>query len=418
MILIFGCAALATMSLVACDLQKSATKGEAKITASSTDDQKFAYMLGAQIGGQNFLMLPRQMGEEMDEDVVFQAVRDGVKSNKDTSFKMQITADTLRAVGARYSHTANGRVQSARPDSATAATVTDFRAYMDSVLKSLPVKKAPEPKGIAVTLSNETATDNQKFSYLIGVQFANQLTQVGEQFQTSFDEEYFILGAKEAHKKNNDSAFVLQMSEDSLKAIGDRYNEKMKTLREEAMKKAQEEEAKLKDAVTALRGDTLVNGMPKLMNFAVPVTGITLSATNLEKFKGKPLLMFYFSTTCGHCRHAAPSIGEIADEFAKDGLTTVTVATGSNNKRGIRSFMEDIKWSDNLNVTWDETRQFGELYSDGYVPKVYVVNQDGTYKLYGSIDSEKDQLKADIKALLAGQKVEWNPEPPKAPATK
>ena len=272
--------------------------------------------------------------------------------------------------------------------------------------------KAPAPTKKPVVLGAE-ATRNQKFSYFIGVQFENQFVNIGAQFQTEFDLDYFVIGVREAAAKVRDTTLALTLPEDSLRAVGERYNEKMKVLREEAVKKAQEEEAKLKESVKELRGDTLVNGMPAKMNYKVKVTGITNKAENLETWAGKPLLIFYFSATCGHCAHAAPQILDIAKEFAPKGLTTVAVASGGNNKSGIRKFADNAKFDDTINIVWDESRQFGELYSDGYVPKVYLVNPDASYKEYVAFESEKDTLKAEIAALMEGKPVVWNIEPPK-----
>jgi thiol-disulfide isomerase/thioredoxin len=200
------------------------------------------------------------------------------------------------------------------------------------------------------------------------------------------------------------------LPEDTLKAVGDRFNEKLKNLREEMVKKQQAEEQKLKAEVASLRGDTLVNGMPAKMNFKVKASGITVKAEDLSAFEGKKLLMFYFSATCGHCAHAAPQILEIAKEFAPKGLTTVAVASGGNNKPGIRRFIDDAKFDETISVVWDEGRQFGELYSDGYVPKVYLVNPDGSYKEYVAFEREKEDLKKEIAELLNGKNVEWKIE--------
>lgn len=406
----------ASLALVACN-QNGAPAKKAAIDASTTDDQKFAYMLGAQFGGQNFTIMPKQMGEELNEDAVIQGLRDDVKASKDTSFKVQLTSDTLQALNGRYLAIARKRAEALRPDSATMEILGSdqekIRAFIDSVTNTLPVTKAEPSTGKAVTITGESS-DNVKFSYLIGMQFGNQLLAIGNQFETELDQEYFILGIKESVAKVKDSTFVMQISQDSLAAIGKRYQQKAQDLREAAIKKQQEEMEKVKAAVSALRGDTLANGMPKLMNFKVPVTGISSKAENLEAFAGKSLLVFYFSSTCGHCQHAAPEILEIAKEFAPAGLTTLAVASGGNQKVGIRKFMDNAKWDEAVNVVWDESREFGELYSDGYVPKVYLVNPDGTYKLYAAFESEKETLKQEIAALLKGTPVVWNPEAPKA----
>jgi len=410
-IIALGACALA---LAACNTQKSES---AAISGTSTDDQKFAYMLGAQFAGQNFLMIPKQVGEELNQDIVVQAILDKSKAEKDTNFKLQVSDDSLNAVANRYNSKARARFEATRPDSTTFASFagdqTKIRAYMDSVAKTQPIVAAPAVTNAPVKLS-ATPSDNEVFSYLFGLQFGNQFINIGKQFETEFDVNYFVLGVKDAAQKNRDSSFVMPLPDDTLKAVGERYNEKMKTLREAAMKKQQEEEAKLKAEVAALKGDTLSNGMPAKMNFSVKATGVTLKTEDLSSFGGKPLLISYFSATCGHCAHAAPQIVDIAKEFVPQGLTALTVFSGGNNKSGIRKFMDNAKYDDNISVVWDESRQFGELYSDGYVPKIYLVNPDGSYKLYTAFEKEKDTLKVEIAELLKGKNVEWKLEAPAA----
>ena len=426
--IVLGSAALAAFGLMGCDQlggDKSEAKATAAINANTTDDQKFAYMLGAQFGGQNFTIIPRQMGEELYEDALIQAIRDNIKANKDTSFNVQMTQDSLQAVGNRYTAIARARSEAVRPDSALLAEGNNekIRAYVDSVSKTLTIAKAPSSTGAAVTVAGDSP-DNTKFSYLLGLQFANQFTSIGAQFQTDFDVEYFILGIKESVAKVADSTRALSLPQDSLAAIGQRYQQKMQDLRAAAIKKQQEEEAKLKEEIAPLRGDTLANGMPQKFNYKVKATKISVDKSiakdleNFEPFANKPLLVMYFSATCGHCAHAAPEILEIAKEFAPKGLTTVAVASGGNQKVGIRKFMDNAKWDETINVVWDESRQFGELYSDGYVPKVYAVNPDGTYKLYAAFEKEKEDLKKELAGILSGKNVEWKPEAPKTEEKK
>ena len=405
--IVFGACALA---LIACNSQDSKP---AAISANSTDDQKFAYMVGTQFGTQNFKAVPVQAGEHINQDCLIQAIFDNVKANKDSSFKVQIPVDSLSAIANRYNMKARARLGKAQPDSAAVASFEGsqekYRAYVDSVLNSLPVEPETPVTGQPVVLG-ENPSENQKFSYLLGMQISNQFINISVQFQTDFDAEYFVLGIKDAASKVRDTNFVMPLPPDTLNAVGNRYNEKMKVLREEAVKKAQEEEAKLKEAVAGLRGDTLPNGLPVKMNFKVKVTGISTKDENLEAYAGKPLLISYFSATCGHCAHAAPQVVEMAKEFVPKGLTAITVFSGGNNKPGIRKFMDNAGYDDNEKVVWDESRQFGELYSDGYVPKIYLVNPDGTYKQYAAFEKEKEDLKKEIAELLNGKKVEWKIE--------
>ena len=400
----------AALALVACGEAQKPIAKSAAITPDSADDQKFAYMLGAQFGLQNFSNLPWQTGEGIDEDATVQGFRDALANLNDTTAKLQLPQDTLAAVSRRIQGNMRERYFKTQPDS-TAKDLSDEqrRALIDSLRKALPINAAPAVKNEKVTLQ-ANASEQQKFSYLVGVQFGNQFYSIGRQFQTDFDGEYFVLGIRDAGKKLRDTTSALTLPEDSLKAVGDRFNEKLKTIREEMTKKQQAEEEKLKAEVASLRGDTLANGMPAKMNFKVKASGITVKSEDLSDFAGKPLLMFYFSATCGHCAHAAPQILEIAKEFAPKGLTTVSIASGGNNKPGIRRFIDDAKFDETISVVWDESRQFGELYSDGYVPKVYLVNPDGSYKEYVAFEREKDDLKKEIAELLNGKNVEWKIE--------
>ena len=401
----------AALALVACGEAQKPIAKVAAVTPNSTDDEKFAYMLGAQFGLQNFTNLPWQTGHGIDEDVTVQGFRDALANLNDSTAKLQLPQDSIAAVSRRVQQSMRERYFKTQPDTAVVKGMSDeqIRAYVDSLRKALPVEAAPAVKNEKVMLQ-ANASEQQKFSYVVGAQFGNQFFSIGRQFQTQFDAEYFVLGLRDAGKKHRDSTVTLVLSDDSLKAVGDRFTEKLKTIREEMNKKQQEEEKKLKAEVATLRGDTLANGMPAKMNFKVKASGVTVKGEDLSAYAGKPLLMFYFSATCGHCAHAAPQILEIAKEFAPKGLTTVSVASGGNNKSGIRRFIDDAKFDETISVVWDESRQFGELYSDGYVPKVYLVNPDGSYKQYAAFEREKDDLKKEIAELLNGKNVEWKIE--------
>jgi thiol-disulfide isomerase/thioredoxin len=401
----------AALALIACGEAQKPVKKVAAITPNSTDDQKFAYMLGAQFGLQNFMNLPLRTGLGIDEDLVVQAFRDAMASFNDSTATLQIHSDSLAVINSRIQKAMQDRYLATRPDTSVIKGMDDaqIRAYTDSLEKAQPIVAAPEVKNVEVKLPSDPS-ELQKFSYLIGVQFGNQFYSIGRQFQTEFESDYFVLGLRDAGKKSRDTSFTMVLPDDTLRAVGSRYTEKMKTIRDEMIKKQRDEEQKLKAEVASLRGDTLANGMPAKMNFKVKASGITVKAEDLSDFAGKPLLMFYFSATCGHCAHAAPQILEIAKEFAQKGLTTVSIASGGNNKSGIRRFIDDAKFDETINVVWDEARQFGELYSDGYVPKVYLVNPDGTYKQYAAFEKEKEDLKKEIEELLNGKNVEWKIE--------
>jgi hypothetical protein len=143
----------AALALVACgEAQKPIAKAAA-ITPDSADEQKFAYMLGAQFGLQNFSNLPWQTGYGIDEDATVKAFRDAIASLNDTTAKLQLPQDTLAAVSRRIQQSMRERYFKTQPDS-TAKDLTDEqrRALVDSLRKALPVEAAPAVKNEKVTL--------------------------------------------------------------------------------------------------------------------------------------------------------------------------------------------------------------------------------------------------------------------------
>ena len=375
----FFALALAALVVVACNGNKPAAK-KMTVGNDSKDDQKFAYMLGAQFGAQ-FAAIGSQFGAPMDPSVFIQGMRDSWKMTSDTSFRLQLRDDTLNAVGSRFQQKAAA-------------------AHAQGVTPPAPVKPVvPEEWSDAPVSVTAKSTDDQKFAYLLGIQFGSQLPAIGNQFNTKLDNDVFLQGVRDAQSHVADTAFKMQLPDDSLRAVGMRYQQKAMALRAEEQKKFDEEQKKLKEEVAPLRGDTLPDGTPRKMNFRVKVTGISLEATDLEAYSGKPLLVFYFSSTCGHCRHATPEVLKIVNDYKDQGLTSIAIAAGSNNKRGIRGFMDDMK-VENMAVLFDEAHEFGTLYSDGYVPKIYVVHPDGSFTEYKDFMKEIDKVRAEIAKLL------------------
>ena len=135
----------AALALIACGEAQKPVAKVAAITPNSADDQKFAYMLGAQFGLQNFSNLPWQTGESIDEDVVVQAFRDAYGNLKDSTVKVQLSQDTLAAVSKRIQNIMRERYFKTQPDS-SAKDLSDEqrRALIDSLRKALPISAAPE----------------------------------------------------------------------------------------------------------------------------------------------------------------------------------------------------------------------------------------------------------------------------------
>lgn len=368
------------LALVACNAGKG-NANNVTVGNSSTDDQKFAYMLGTQFGNQ-YNLITKQFELTADDAEFMQGVEDGKKMMADTAFHLKYSDDVLRGEGMVMQKRAEALRQLRMPPKPDSTKVD-----------SVPLPPPP-------TVDSLSKEDLQRFSYMLGVQFGSQFGGISKQFGSDFDILYFKQGLRDMAKSLADTSFKLPLSQDTLRSVNDRFRNKALQIRAGEEKKAKEEETKLKADVAPLRGDTLPDGYPVKMNFKVKVTGISVEASNLEAYAGKPLLVFYFSTTCGHCRHATPEIQAIVNSFKDKGLSFIAIASGGNNKRGIRGFIDEFKM-DNAEVFFDESRQFGELYGDGYVPKVYVVKPDGKYTIYKNFEKEQDSIRVELSKVLA-----------------
>lgn len=393
---LFLCAAL-SLSFFACNEQGSGN--ENVVNLASPDTEKMAYLFGMQLSHQLFASVPYQVGEGISLDAVCQGFEDASLVKKDSTKKLQLSSAQLQNIGQVYSVKAQTRIASIQPDSAKRASMhpMQMRAYMDSSMKALPKSADPMVTGKPVKVDS-TSPDIDRFSYMFGVNFSAQFENLSAQSEMALSEAAFREGLTHGYKSARDTSYKGVLPKDSVDAVGKRFQEKMQELQKKRMEAAKAEEEKLKAEIAPLRGDTLADGMPAKMNYKVKMDGITIEAEDLQSYVNKPLFIFYFSSTCGHCQHAAPEVNKLAESYKAAGLNAIAIASASNSKKGIRQFIENTKL--NLPVLIDEGRQFGELYSDGYVPKIYLVSPDASYKMYKSFEKDLESIKKDISELL------------------
>ena len=373
--------AAAATALVACNAQKTEN---VKVDLDAKDEIKIAYLLGSQFGMQLQNVSEQQLEFPVDDATFFAAIDDGYKMIKDTSFKIKYSDSVMTTIAASMNSRARALQAAKMPLPPKSLDSTDTAAAPKA-----PEKPAPF-----------TAEQASNASYLLGVQFGAQVASLSEQSALDLSLSTFKQSVRDTRANAADSTKKLQLPADTLNAVGLRFRDRLMEQRKANIEKQKAEEAKLKEAVAPLRGDTLADGTQAKLNFKVKATGVSVSAENLEAYAGKPLFVFYFSTTCGHCRHATPEIKAIASEFKDKGIKSIAVASGGNNKRAVRGYIEEFKLDEaGIDVFFDESREFGELYSDGYVPKVYIVKEDGSLSTFKSFEAQKDSIRGELSKL-------------------
>ena len=121
------------------------------------------------------------------------------------------------------------------------------------------------------------------------------------------------------------------------------------------------------------------------MDFSLPLSGVSDPGILFSHFAKRNLLIYYFSPKCPHCQKHMPEVQTIMKEYETAGVTGIAIAIGGNIKKNdIRMFIDQYKVV--IPVFQDGSQKFGPAYGNGYVPVLYLVQPDGTFYRYESMD--------------------------------
>jgi thiol-disulfide isomerase/thioredoxin len=95
---------------------------------------------------------------------------------------------------------------------------------------------------------------------------------------------------------------------------------------------------------------------------------------SLDSFRGKPVLLVFWSTNCGICRHELPILDRLHDETARNGVEIACVNVGDGE--GAREVMRPLHL---LNLV-DTDGRAARSYGVSGVPKLVLIGADGKIK--------------------------------------
>ncbi len=136
------------------------------------------------------------------------------------------------------------------------------------------------------------------------------------------------------------------------------------------------------------------------LDYNVSLKPFAGSHKNFGEFKGKKLILFYFSATCPHCQESFPHVQKLGDELTQQGFTTIAVATSNSTPHDIHKFMAERK--SHVSMFQDAERHVAQKYGTGYVPVIIVANEKGEYKRFSNFDEVK------TVAAIKEQVNRWN----------
>ena len=139
---------------------------------------------------------------------------------------------------------------------------------------------------------------------------------------------------------------------------------------------------------------------PMKMDFSKPLTGISDPGILFSHFGKRPLMIYYFSPKCPHCQRHMPEIQDLMKEYEKFGLTGIAIGLGGGIKKNdIRLFIDQYHVS--IPVFQDADYKFAPLYGTGYIPVVYLVNKDGTFYRYETLnEANMKHLRATLDKMF------------------
>ena len=97
---------------------------------------------------------------------------------------------------------------------------------------------------------------------------------------------------------------------------------------------------------------------------------------DLESFHGRPVLLAFWTTSCGICRRELPVLSRLAPDFRSRGIEIIAIHLGSGGEA--REYMR----SNHIDLTSlvDTGGAVGRAYHVSGVPALVLIGSDGTIK--------------------------------------
>jgi peroxiredoxin len=133
-----------------------------------------------------------------------------------------------------------------------------------------------------------------------------------------------------------------------------------------------------------------------------PAPGFSLPETyggsvGFESYRGHPVLLVFWTTSCGICRRELPAVSHVAPEFRSKGIGVVAIHLGGADD--VRDFMRSNHIA--LTSLVDAEGVVGQAYRVSGVPKMVLIRADGKIKRTKAGMADESELREWIEAAGA-----------------
>ncbi len=124
---------------------------------------------------------------------------------------------------------------------------------------------------------------------------------------------------------------------------------------------------------------------------------------SIDEFRGKVLLIHFWSTRCFSCKHEMPHIEIIWNKFKDKGLAVVSVSVDKKGLDRVRKFCKDKGIT--FPVLLDTEGEVRKEYEITALPTSYLIGRDGKFigKVIGSREWTSDKAILFINSLVTEQ---------------
>jgi len=119
---------------------------------------------------------------------------------------------------------------------------------------------------------------------------------------------------------------------------------------------------------------------------------------SLSDFRGKSVMINFWTTTCGWCIVEMPFIQQVYDEWPDDEVVILTIDIGESADK-VNDFLDDIEVS--LPVLLDREAEMAAQYRVSNIPRTYFIDKEGLIRgiKFGALQS-LEELENILKQLI------------------
>lgn len=118
----------------------------------------------------------------------------------------------------------------------------------------------------------------------------------------------------------------------------------------------------------------------------------------LEGFRGRPVLLNFFTTWCGPCRSEMPGMQSAYETYGPQGLVLVAVDLG-DSPEDVGAYRDELGLDFPLLI--DQESRVGSQYGVSSYPRTFFIDRDGVIRKISFGSMEEGEIRAGVEDLLA-----------------